>query len=95
MWGNVLTWLTTTTSKLPITDCALALLATIAHKRLTPTPLLRSDKFWSLPSLQQHPTTQAVTTLIYAAFCGGECSSKALQEPAKLNLCANKILLMP
>lgn len=78
MWDNVLTWLATTISKQPVTECALALLATVAFKQLTPTPLLRTEKFWGMQALQQHPNTEAMVALIYIAFSEGMAFASAL-----------------
>lgn len=72
VWDSLLTWLATTTSKTPVTDCAVAALATIASKNLTSSSLLCSDKLWNLPALQQHPATESLVALIHAAFSRGK-----------------------
>ena len=72
VWDSLLSWLATTTSKTPATECAVAALATITSKNLTSSSLLYSDKLWHLPALQQLPVMESLVALIHAAFSRGE-----------------------
>ena len=70
-WDNVLTWLSSTTSKAAIQECAVALLSAMASRALTPNLHLRSHQLWSIPVLQLQPVTRPTMALICAAFAGG------------------------
>ena len=70
-WDNVLTWLSSTTSKAAVQECAVALLSAVASRALTPNLHLRSHQLWSIPVLQLQPVTRPTLVLICAAFAGG------------------------
>ncbi len=70
-WDNVLTWLSSTTSKAAVQECAVALLSAVAARALTPNLHLRSHQLWSIPVLQLQPVTRPTMALICAAFAGG------------------------
>ena len=71
MWDHVLAWLSTTTSKSAVQDCAVALLSVLASRALTPNLHLRSQQLWNLPVLQLRPVARPTMELICAAFAEG------------------------
>ena len=70
-WENVLTWLSSTTSKAAVQECAVALLSAVASRALAPNLHLRSHQLWSIPVLQLQPVNRPTMALICAAFAGG------------------------
>ena len=87
VWDNLLAWLTATTSKPAVQECAVALLSVIASRKLAPNLQLRSEQLWSLPVLQRTPLPAAAAPLICAAFSQGQsvltCMSYCLPHAAK------------
>lgn len=73
VWDNVLTWLSTTTSKPAVQECGVALLAVLADRGLAANLQLRSPQLWSLPVLQQGSLVAPSAHLIRAAFTQGAC----------------------
>ena len=71
VWDSLLTWLSTTTSKPAVQECAVAVLAVIADKGLVPNLQLQSPQLWSLPVLQQGSLAASSARLICAAFAQG------------------------
>lgn len=71
VWDNLLTWLSTTTSKPAVQDCAVAVLAVIADRGLAPNLQPRLPQLWSLPVLQQSSLAASSAQLICAAFAQG------------------------
>ena len=71
IWDNVLAWLSTTTSKPAVQECAVAVLAQLALRALTPNLHLRSQHLWATPCLHQQPVTTPAASLICAAFAEG------------------------
>ena len=71
VWDNLLTWLSTTTSKPAVQECAVALLAVVADKGLAANLQLRSPQLWSLPVLQQGLLAAGSARLVCAAFAQG------------------------
>ena len=71
VWDNLMTWLSTTTSKPAVQECGIAVLAVIADRGLAPNLQLRSPQLWSLPVLQQGPLAAASAHLVCAAFSQG------------------------
>ena len=71
VWDNLVTWLSTTTSKPAVQECAVAVLAVVADRGLTANLQLRSPQLWSLPVLQQGSLTASSARLITAAFAQG------------------------
>ncbi|KAL3152001.1 hypothetical protein ABBQ32_001121 [Trebouxia sp. C0010 RCD-2024] len=83
VWDNLMTWLSTTTSKPAVQECGIALLAVIADRGLAPNLQLRLPQLWSLPVLQQGPLAAPSAHLVRAAFSQGAAASdqeKALQQ---------------
>ena len=78
IWDNLLTWLSTTTSKPAVQESAVALLAVIADRGLAPNLQLHSPQLWSLPVLQQGPLAAASMHLVCAAFAQGVHTSLKL-----------------
>ena len=73
VWDNMLTWLSTTTSKPAVQECGVALLAVLADRGLAANLQLRSPQLWSLPVLQQGSLAAPSAHLICAAFAQGAC----------------------
>ena len=71
VWDNLLTWLSTTTSKQAVQECAVAVLAVLADRGLAPNLQLCSPQLWSLPVLQQGSLAASSAHLICAAFAQG------------------------
>lgn len=71
VWDNLMTWLSTTTSKPAVQECGIALLAVIADRGLAPNLQLRLPQLWSLPVLQQGPLAAPSAHLVRAAFSQG------------------------
>ncbi len=100
-WDNVLTWLSSTTSKAAVQECAVALLSAVASRALTPNLHLRSHQLWSIPVLQLQPVTKPTMALICAAFAGGvpmttcACMDGALQSVSCTCTAAPALTLPP
>lgn len=71
VWDNLLTWLSTTTSKSAVQDCAIGVLAVIADRGLAPNLQPRLPQLWSLPVLQHSLLAATSAHLICAAFAQG------------------------
>lgn len=78
VWDNLVTWLSTTTSKPAVQECAVAVLAVVADRILAPNLQLRSPQLWSLPVLQQGWLAAGSAHLICAAYAQGATMSLKL-----------------